>query len=119
MNLWGVEMKKIAQALDLPTDNANQIHKTFIKTSTFLYGEETKSDIIEETNDQIVERVTDCALLKRAIEHNLDPKKAAFIVCNAYRKYGVESLNPYYTNRFKKSMCSGDPYCECVIGRWK
>lgn len=65
----------------------------------------------------VVGRTTGCSVLNRAREMGLDPKISVLSACRVLLKTEVEALNPAFTQRFSKSMCGGDDYCEVVIER--
>ncbi len=110
----GKEVKKIAQAMDLPTKNASDISDTYGIISTILFGPELKWRAIEKGIDRTVGKVTGCPLLNRALEMGMNPA-VLLSACQAYSRSAVENLNPMYTIKSKKRMCTGDPYCENII----
>lgn len=110
----GKEVKKIATALGLPAENASDISDTYGIISTILFGPELKWKTIEKRIDRTAGKVTGCPLLNRALETGIDPAML-LSACQEYNRSAVENLNPKYTIRSKKRMCTGDPYCENVI----
>jgi hypothetical protein len=66
-----------------------------------------------------VGKITQCPILNRAVEMELDPQIVALTACQTFSKSAVENLNPGFTHQINKSMCGGDPYCEMVIERRK
>jgi len=113
----GKEMKNLAVALGLPIDNAKDISESMGVIGTILYGPEMKMEQKEATEDRAVGRMTGCSVLNRAREMGLDPKISAQTACGAVMKSELEALNPAFSQRFNKSMCSGDSFCEMVIER--
>ena len=111
----GKEMKSLATALGLPTDNARDLGDAQRVLTTILYGPEFEFENIEGTGDRVVGKVTGCAVLNQALGMGLDPKVVCLGACQTFCKSTIENLNPKYTHRFDKSMCAGDPYCEMVI----
>ncbi len=110
----GKEVKKIAQALGLPTENAKDISDTYGIISKIIFGPELKSRMVERKADRAVSRGTECPFLNRAIEMGVNP---ALLInaCQAYNRSAIENLNQKYTLKTTKRMCSGDPYCENAI----
>lgn len=111
----GKEMKGLATALGLPTDNAMDLGDAQGVLTTILYGPEFEFEKVEEAEDRAVGKVTGCAVLNRTNEMGLDPKVVCLAACQTICKSTIENLNPKYTMMFDKSMCAGDPYCEMVI----
>jgi hypothetical protein len=115
----GKEFKNLASALGLPTGNAREINETFGAIMTILYGPELKGETTEEGDNRTVGKVTQCPMLNRAVEMELDPKIVVLTACQTYGKSAIENLNQGFTQQVNKRMCSGDPYCEMVIERRK
>ena len=111
----GKEMKGLAAALGLPTDNAKDLGDIKRVLFTILYGPECKVERVEGTEDRAVVKVTGCAVLNQALEMGLDPKVVCLAACRTEGESVIENLNPKYTQRFTRNMCAGDPYCEIVI----
>ena len=119
-SLWiesGKEIKNLAAALDLPTDNASDIFESLGIIGTILYGPEMKFDPVVQSENKSVGRMNGCSVLNRAREMGLDPKISVLRACRVLLKTEVEALNPAFTQRFNKNMCNGDDYCENVIER--
>lgn len=114
----GKEAKSMADMLGLPTRNAKDVDNTWGIIGSILDGPEIKWEVIEESEDRVVTRITGCPFLNRAREMGIDPKDA-FGSCQAYNKSVVETLNPKYTQRFESGMCLGAPFCESVVERKK
>ena len=111
----GKEMKSLAMALGLPTDNARDLGDAQGVLTTILYGPECKVERVEGTEDKAVSKVTGCPVLNRTKEMGLDPKVVCLAACRTFCKSAIENLNSKYTMRFTRNMCAGDPYCEMVI----
>ncbi|RLG29818.1 hypothetical protein DRO03_06265 [Methanosarcinales archaeon] len=73
----GKEMKSLATALGLPTDNAMDLGDAQSVLTTILYGPEFEFGNVEGIEDRAVGKVTGCAVLNRTNEMGLDPK----VVC--------------------------------------
>jgi hypothetical protein len=110
----GRESKGLADMLRLPVGNAIEVDNTWGMISIILYGLEFKWDVIEESEDRVVDRIKSCPFLNRAKEMGTDPKDC-FGPCQAYSKSAVENLNPKYTQRYESGICLGAPYCESIV----
>jgi hypothetical protein len=113
----GKEVKNIAMALGLPSDNAIEINEAFGVVGTILFGPEFKFELIEETKDRVVGKVIACPMLNRAREMGLDSEIVNLKACMTLDKSAVENLNPKYVHRLNANMCSGSRYCEKIIER--
>ncbi len=111
----GKEVKNIAMALGLPSDNAIEINEAFGVVGTILFGPEFKFEIVEETKDRVVGRVIACPMLNRTREMGLDPEIVTLKACMTFDKSTVENLNPRYVHRLNANMCSGSRYCEISL----
>jgi hypothetical protein len=98
----------------LPKENAGEISDTYGLISRILLGPELKLRISKRRMDRAVSKGTGCPFLNRAVERGMNPA-LLLNACQAYNRSAVENLNPKYTVRSSKSMCTGDPYCESVI----
>ena len=119
-SIWtegGKEVKNLAAALGLPSDNAIEVNDTFGVIGTTLFGPEFRFEIVEETKDRVVGKVIECPILNRAREMGLHPEIVALKTCMTFNKSAVENLNPEYTHRLNANMCSGSRYCEMIIER--
>ena len=110
----GKEVKKIAQALGLPKENAKDISDTYGIISKIIFGPELNSKMIERKADRAISRGTGCPFLNRAVEMGMNP---ALLInaCQAYNRSAIENLNQKYTIKSTKQMCKGDLYCENII----
>ncbi len=110
----GKDVKKVAHALGLNTENAKDISDTYGIISKIIFGPELKTSVSQEKADRTVSRGTECPFLNRAIEMGMNP---ALLInaCQAYNRSAIENLNQKYTIKSTKQMCKGDPYCENII----
>jgi hypothetical protein len=113
----GKEVKNLAIALGLPSENAIEVNEAFGVIGTILFGPEFKFGIVEETKNRVVGKVIECPILNRAREMGLDPETVALKGCMTFNKSAVENLNPEYTHRLNANMCSGGRHCEMIIER--
>lgn len=110
----GKDAKKIADALRLPTETLKDLGDAYGIISTVLFGPELKWKMTEMGRDRLTTKVTGCPLLNRAVELGMNTA-LLLNACRAYNRSAVENLNPRYTWRSVKRMCTGDPHCENFI----
>lgn len=110
----GKEVKKIADILELPSKNAVDVSHTFKIIRTIIMGK-WKHKIQEKTTELVIDRFISCPNFN-AREEMYVPVVSMPDLCQAYCTSAVESLNPEYTQMFTKRMCTGDDYCESIIG---
>ena len=110
----GKESRALAESLGLPTGNALEIENALDIISTIILGPELIGETLEADEERVVQKMTGCPMLNahRNIGH---PPIGTHAHCQAFCQSSVESLNPRYTLRYMKRMCTGDPHCEYVI----
>lgn len=109
----GKEIKLIADCLKLPTKNAIEVSNTWRIVRAILMGE-WEYETVEETEERVVDHLSDCPMLN-IYRETASPTVNMPDLCRAYCRSAVESLNPEYTHRSTKTMCTGDPYCVNII----
>ena len=109
----GREIKLIADCLKLPTKNALEVSNTWRIIRTILMGK-WEYETVEENEDKVVDHLSNCPMLNIHKETS-SPTMNMHHLCQAYCRSAIESLNPKYTHRSTKTMCTGDPYCENII----
>lgn len=110
----GKEVKAIANILGLPSKNAIEVNDAWGIVGMIIMGEwEYKTQ--EANNDCVIGHLTSCPNLNTHREMNA-PIISMPDLCQAYCTGAVESLNPKYTQKFTKRMCTGDSYCESIVG---
>jgi hypothetical protein len=110
----GKQMKDIADSLQMPTGNIQEVDETWgVIGGILIPGIE--GEVVESNNKRMVTRITSCPLLNNQKEVGLEEGEGMCIACRAFNKNAVESLNPQYTQRFTRRMCLGDSYCESVV----
>ncbi len=115
MTEGGKESKAMAQALGLPAGNAMEIDDTLGIISAIILGPELRGEILEANDDRVIGKVTGCPMLNAHKSIGYGPTAGTPAHCQAFCQSSVESLNPRYTLRYTKRMCTGDPYCEYAI----
>lgn len=108
------DSRAIAEAFDMPMNNATDIAETLGVVSAILYGPGFETECHEARGGKAVLRITACPLIRLAKEMDVDPENA-FNGCAAYFSSLVEDLNPDYTLRYSGGACLGDAYCEMTI----
>lgn len=110
----GKESKAIAESLGLPSSNAAEIDSTLGIISTIILGPELTGEILEANEERLIGKMTGCPMLNAHRDIGNEPI-GTHAHCQAFCQNSVESLNPRYTMRYTKRMCTGDPHCEYVI----
>ena len=110
----GKKVKKIADILKLPSENAIDVSNTLkiVKMIIMGKGEYETQDMASEL---VIDHFTTCPNFNAHNEMYI-PVISMPDICQAYCTSAVESLNPKYTQMFTKRMCAGDDYCESIVG---
>jgi hypothetical protein len=106
-------MKEVIDALELPTDNAEDTAKAVSVVWTVLFGPEMQFELAEATAQKVVVKATGCAFPHRQKEMgtNLD----CFPVCASFMEAIYKAANPKLeVSRSDKCIQRGDSYC----GEW-
>lgn len=110
----GKESRALAESLGLPASNAIEIENALDIISTIILGPELKGETLEADEERVVQKMTGCPMLNA--HRNIGNAPIGTPAhCQAFCQNSVESLNPRYTLRYTKRMCTGDPHCEYVI----
>jgi hypothetical protein len=109
----GKDAKNIAANLGLPAQNAAEVSAALGIVSMIFNGK-WDYKTIEKTEERSVDHFTNCPILN-AYKETETPVISMPHVCQAYNTSGIEALNPKYTQRFTKRMCTGDDYCESIV----
>jgi len=115
MTEGGKESKAVAESLGLPASNAVEIESTLDIISTIILGPELMGEILEANEERVIGKMTGCPMLNAHRNIGHEPTAGTPAHCQAFCQNSVESLNPRYTMRYTKRMCTGDPHCEYVI----
>ena len=114
MTEGGKESKTLAESLGLPASNAVEIESTLGIISTIILGPELMGVILGANEERVIGKTTGCPMLNAHRNIGNEPT-GTHAHCQAFCQNSVESLNPRYTMRYTKRMCTGDPHCEYVI----
>jgi hypothetical protein len=115
MTEGGKESNKLAESLGLPASNAVEIESTLDIISTIILGPELRGEISEADEERVIGKITGCPMLNAHRNIGIEPTSGTPAHCQAFCQSAAESLNPQYTMRYTKRMCTGDPHCEYVI----
>jgi hypothetical protein len=116
-DIWieiGQQARDLAVSYQLPVGNAEQIADTLQVVSTVFFGPEFRGEKLVVNRDRTTVMKTRCPFLLRELEI-CQPNDLFFQKCMAFSISAVESMNPDYTLRFVRSMCTGDKTCEAKI----
>jgi len=115
MSEGGKESKALAESLGLPASNAAEIDSTLDIISAIILGPELMGEIVEADERRVIGKITGCTMLNAHRNIGYGSTAGTPAHCQTFCQSSVESLNPRYTMRFTKRMCTGDPYCEYAI----
>jgi hypothetical protein len=107
----GKEAADLAMVLGFPASNAPEISQAQSVVFNMLYGPELKYETVSKSEDQVLDRITECPMLNRAIEMDI-ALDGICESCQATNQAFIENMNPNYTQRTTKAMCMGSEYCE-------
>ena len=120
-NLFGGGAKmafpQIKEAFNIPVEDAIGAYKLAMVVATLQMGPEFEWEVVEESPERVVWRVTKCPWMERYKELEVDPE---FITCEfgsyAWAEAGLTAINPKLTlKHYPMAMPRGDPYCEHII----
>jgi hypothetical protein len=110
----GKEIKRIADMLKLPSENAIDVNNALKIVGMIIMGKR-EYEIQDAASELVINHFTTCPNFNAHAEIYV-PVISMPDLCQAYCTSAVESLNPKYTQMFTKRMCAGDDYCESIIG---
>ncbi|MEN6293467.1 MAG: hypothetical protein ABFD07_15825, partial [Methanobacterium sp.] len=110
----GKEVKRIADILKLPSENAIDVNNALKIVGMITMGK-SEHETQDEASELVIDHCTSCPNFNVHAEMYI-PVISMPDLCQAYCTSAVESLNPRYTQMFTKRMCAGDDYCESIIG---
>lgn len=109
-------MGVIVRHLNLPTSTARELARTLQTVMVILFGPEYKSEWLEVSEDGSVVIVRRCPLIAAAYQSGTDGDRT-FHKCMAFTLSGIAGLNPTFSARFVRTMCTGDRQCEIKIAK--
>ncbi len=110
----GKEVKKIADILEIPSENAIDVNNAWRIVGMIIMGK-WEHEIQDAASELVIDHFTSCPNFNVHAEMYV-PVISMPDLCQAYCTSAVESLNPKYTQMFTKRMCTGGSYCESIIG---
>ena len=110
----GKEVKKIADILNMPSENAVEVNNALETVRTIIMGK-WEHEVQDAASELVIDHFTTCPNFNAHNEMYI-PVISMPDICQSYCTSAVESLNPKYTQMFTKRMCAGDDYCESIVG---
>lgn len=108
------EARALAASANLPVSDARDLVGTLRGIFTIFFGPESRTEEIPMSSGRAVLMITRCPFMMR--EHEIRGEHECLLSrCLAFSIAAVEALNPEYTLRFVRSMCTGDRTCELKI----
>ncbi len=119
-NLWGEGGKmtypQIKEAFNLKVDDAIGASTLAGLVALLGQGPEYDWEVIEQTPEKVVTRITKCPWWNRYSEFGQKPED---MICpgghEAFVGEGIKAVNPKISHKLVKSMPWGDPYCEVMF----
>ncbi len=115
--VW-VELSRIAFAivhdLALPVGNARELADSMRIVMNILFGPDFKGETLEVSQDRTVILVKRCPFLSREYDAGSSGEEI-FHRCMAFVLMSTPGLNPKYSARYVRTMCTGDRQCEIKI----
>lgn len=108
------EVKALAGVATLPTGDARDLMSTLRVIFGVIFGPDIRTEEVPINPDRSVLMVKRCPFISRDMEMRGGPEHL-LSRCLAFSIATVEALNPGYTLRFVRSMCTGDRTCELKI----
>lgn len=109
----GKELKGIIDSVGLKAQDAIETFDAWVHVNQMMMGK-AEYEIKEATKDRVVFHITNCYVMDYSADLDI-PIEMNVENCQKYCKTMVETINPKYTQRFTKMICTGDHYCEGVI----
>jgi len=108
------EAKALAGSANLPTADARDLMNTLRIISWVFFGPDFRTEEIPLNPDRAVLLVKRCPFMAREMEMRAS-NDHLLSRCLAFSIATVEALNPEFTLRFVRSMCTGDRTCELKV----
>ena len=110
----GRAVRDIATALGLPSGNAIEIDEALGVVSAIILGPGFDAELTEASESLVKGRITSCPMLNTHRELGV-PTAGTHLHCQAFCENGIQGMNPRYTTRYTKRMCTGDDCCEYAV----
>ncbi len=108
------EAKALADSANLPTRDARDLMDTLRVIFGVFFGPDLRTEEVPINPERAVLMVKRCPFLFREMEMRTGSDHL-LSRCLSFSIATVEALNPGYTLRFVRSMCTGDRTCELKI----
>ena len=106
----------VKEMLNLEVENAVDAAKLHIVVGKLQNGPESEYELIEESKEKAVIRMSKCGWRERYKEFGINPE---LTICQPAHEgptqEALKEMNPKLRLKFTKSYSKGDPYCEAVI----
>jgi hypothetical protein len=110
----GRGVRNIATALGLPSGNAIEIDEALGVVSAIILGPGFDAEVTEASESRVTARITSCPMLNAHRTLGV-PAAGTHLHCQAFCENGIQGMNPRYTTRYTKRMCTGDDCCEYTV----
>ncbi len=110
------EAKAFAESANLPAGNAGEIMDTLRIIFLVFFGPDLRTEEIPINAERSVLMIKRCPFIARELAMR-GGTECLLSRCLAFSIATVEVLNPGFTLRFVRSMCTGDRTCELKIIR--
>lgn len=108
------EAKTVAESAHLPFADARDLVYTLRTISRAFFGADFRAEEVPINPERSVLMIKRCPFLLRELEMRAGTEHP-LSRCLAFSIAAIEALNPAYTLRFVRSMCTGDRTCELKI----
>ncbi len=109
------EARSVADSFRLPTGNAEELMSTLQLIQLVFFGPEMRTEEVPITVDRAVLVIRRCPFAVREMEMRAAGNEHLLSRCLAFSIAAIEELNPAFTMRYVRSMCTGDRTCELRI----
>lgn len=110
----GRAVRDIATVLGLPSGNAIEIDEALCIIAEIILGPGFNIEVREASESKVNGRITSCPMLNAHRELGV-PTVGTHLHCQAFCENGIQGMNPRYTTRYTKRMCTGDDCCEYAV----
>jgi len=109
-----LEAKALAGSANLPVADARDLMDTLRIIFFVFFGPDVRTEQVPINPDRSVLMVKRCPFMVRELEMRAGTEYL-LSRCLAFSIATIEALNPEFTLRFVRSMCTGDRTCELKI----
>ncbi len=109
-----MEARALAGSANLPVADAGDLMDTLRVIFLVFFGPDLRTEEVPISRDRSVLMIKYCPFVAREMEVRGNTG-CLLSRCVAFSIAAIEALNPAYTLRFVRSMCTGDRTCELKI----